>query len=250
MIVTSKMLLGKIQTRRSAETFDNEALYTQILSQAKCRTLIFRAELLKMYLRHVNSTTENMKVVSGFGFFFWIYLLSFLSELKKHQIMNTFFKSLSGTAGCLKKWDYKLKIKPLWCRNVMWSLMGIWQGIFCWLLASCQGDSQDACSRIKCSVNKLGPVKVICMVLLTGAPGSGLAVQSEISALMCTLSFLVLHVSPSYARHFSVEVCTRYLLGRAQINSSCIPCKTEFGLPLCKRETEMLCLRDSSRIVK
>lgn len=134
--------------------------------------------MLKMCLCDVSSTTENIKVMSGFLFlFFWIYLLSFLSEQKKHQIMNTFFKSLSGTAGCLKKWDHKLEIKPLWCRNVMWSLMGIWQGIFCWLLASCQGDLQDACSRIKCSVNKLGSVKVICMVLLTGAPGSGLAVQ-------------------------------------------------------------------------
>lgn len=125
----------------------------------------------------------------------------------------------------------------------------IWQGIFRWLLASCQGDSQDACSRMKRSVNKLGSVKVICMMLLTGAPGSGLAVQSEISALMCNLSFLALHVSPSHARHFSVEVCTRYLLGKAQINSSCIPCKTEFGLLLCRRETKM-CLRDSSCTMK
>lgn len=164
--------------------------------------------------------------------------------------MNTFLKSLSGTAGCLKNWDHKLEIKLLWCRNVMWSLMDIWQGIFCWLLASCQGDSQDACSRIKCSVNKLGSAKVICMVLLTGALGSGLAVQAEKSALMCVLSFLALHVSPSCVRHFSVQVCTRYLLGKAQINSSCIPCNTEFGLPLCKRETEILCLRDLSCIMK
>lgn len=107
----------------------------------------------------------------------------------------------------------------------------IWQGIFYWLLASCQGDSQDACSRIKCSVNKLGSVKVICMVLLTGAPESGLAVQSEISALMCVLSFLALHVSPSHARHFSVEVCTRYLLGKAQISSSCIPSRWNLAFP-------------------
>lgn len=53
------------------------------------------------------------------------------------------------------------------------------------MLASCQGDSQEACSRIKCSVNKLGSVKVICMVLVTGALGFRLALQSEISALMC-----------------------------------------------------------------
>lgn len=245
------MLLGKIQTRRSAETFDNEALYTQILSLAKYRTLTFWAGILKMYLFFVMWIAQ-LKIWKWclLFFYYWIYLLSFFSEQRKHQIMNTFFESLSGTAGCLKEWDHKLEIKPLWCRNVMWSLMGIWQGIFCWLLASCQGDSQDACSRIKCSVNKLGSLKVICMVLLTGALGSGFAVQSEISALMCVLSLLALHVSPSSARHFSVQVCTGYLLAKAQISSSCIPCNTEFGLPLCKRETEMLCLRDSSCITK
>lgn len=154
----------------------------------------------------MNSSTENIKVVSGLFFppeFICCNLFIFFHEQRKHQIMNSFFKnkSLSGTAGCLKKWDYKPEIKPLWCRNVVWSLMGICQRVFRRLWASCQGDSQDACSRIKRSVNKLGSVKVICMVLLTGALGSGLAVHSEISALMCVLSFLALRVS-SYMRHF------------------------------------------------
>jgi len=49
VIVTSRMLLGRIQTR-TAETFDNEALYTQIISLAKPRTLIFWTRMLKIYL--------------------------------------------------------------------------------------------------------------------------------------------------------------------------------------------------------
>lgn len=119
--------------------------------------------------------------------------------------------------------------------------MGICQRIFSWLLASCQGDSQDTCSRIRCSVNKLRSVKVICMVLLTGAAGSGLAVQSEISALKCVLSFLALHVSPSYVRHFWFQVCTGHLPGKAQIRSLLIPCNTEFVLP-CAREKQKHCV--------
>lgn len=132
----------------------------------------------------------------------------------------------------------------------MWSLMGICQRIFCRLLASCQGDSQEARSIIKCSVNKLGSVKVICVVHLTGAPRSGLAVQSEVK---CTD---VCHLLPRPA-------CKSFLCETLLVSGLCYASPWESPNPLiaypmqhriwpslCKRKTETLCLGDPSCLTK